>query len=123
MSPDRLPEFRARYLRDAHPVRLGNLASSLARVASFSMWESREDATVHALQECLLFIEWGGPEWELDLVTPLAELQSRLMEWRQRWLTQERDAKLRAELSSFAREASDQALQWTGLLDEEPAAA
>ena len=123
MRPERLTEYRARYLRDPHPVRLGNLASSLARVASAAKVEGRDAEVQHTLVECALFIDWGGPDWETDVRAPLMEFQGGLKLWSERWRTEPRDAAIRAELSSYARSASNQALEWTGLLDEDREAA
>jgi hypothetical protein len=51
------------------------------------------------------------------------EFQDGLKLWSERWRTEPRDAAIRAELSSYARSASNQALEWTGLLDEDREAA
>lgn len=123
IESDRVSDVRARYLRDSQPVRLGNLASSLARIASCARREGRDAATEAAIRECALFVEWGGGDADPTLQSQLAALQRDLVRWGKRWAAGERDDLTRADLTQFARSASQQALEWSGLLDEEPAAA
>lgn len=58
----KLENLRSRYLNDSISVRLGGLAATLARVASFSKNEGNRDAVLATLQESKWFIEWtsGG---------------------------------------------------------------
>jgi hypothetical protein len=97
-------------------VRLGNLASSLARLADFTRLQ--DAAGVDRLtRECISFLEWVGPDAEPAIQPNLVQIQRELARWSRRWDTEPRDEALREELRRFAREQSDRVLEWSGLLD------
>ena len=114
------PEKRERYMRDPCPIRLGNLASSLARVSSFAALPTRAATIPQLLDECKWFIEWTGPEVAPDIQPDLVRMQVDLALWQLRWERGEPTEDLRNELAREARAYSDLVLRWSGLLDDGP---
>jgi hypothetical protein len=70
-----IEELRERFLRDPQPVRLGNLASNLARLSGFAPREARHETVKSLLRETQWFIEWAGPHTTRELQPRLVELQ------------------------------------------------
>jgi hypothetical protein len=66
------------YLRDAIPIRLGNLASSVKRLGFLIHSKKPEKAVYRLLQECKLFSAWTAPESTFETKTELEALQSDL---------------------------------------------
>src|SRR5437762_10797329 len=76
---------RERFMSDPVPVRLGNLASTLARVASCAAHPERHDLVYRLLTEAQYFIECTGPDADPAVQPDLVELQLELAFWRLRW--------------------------------------
>jgi len=110
--------IRERYMRDAPPVRLGNLAANLARIQSFSDNPDHRDVVESILEESAFFIEWTAQELELDTCVALAELQRLLVHWRHTWSTVWADPSLRTEVAKQAQAWSQRVLLLAGLLPE-----
>jgi hypothetical protein len=108
--------IRERYMRDAPPVRLGNLAANLARIQSFSDNPDHQDVVESILEESAFFIEWTAQELELDTCVALAELQRLLVHWRYTWSTVWADPSLRTEVAKQAEAWSQRVLRLAGLL-------
>lgn len=104
--------IRDRYLRDPLPIRLGGLASDLARIASFADDFVSRDAVTSVMEEGKHFAEWAAPEAPLDIQALLAEVQISLAVWQRRWLAGQRDPLMRTE----AQRWSEQLLELSGLL-------
>ena len=111
------PALRSRFLNDPPPVRLGNLASSLARVSSCASRPAQHATVLTLLDECKHFIEWAGPEAEPDIQPELVRLQVELALWQLRWRRLQSGDSAARDLASTAREAADRVLGWSGLLD------
>ncbi|NEP47249.1 MAG: hypothetical protein F6K35_51930 [Okeania sp. SIO2H7] len=56
---------KERYLQDNLSIRLGNLASNLARIESRCQAGSDRDLVKSLLRESKFFIEWTAPEFEM----------------------------------------------------------
>lgn len=110
--------IRERYMRDAPPMRLGNLAANLARIQSFSDNPDHRDVVESLLEESAFFIEWTAQELELDACVALAELQRHLVHWRHTWSMVWANPSLRAEVTQQAGEWSQRVLRMAGLLPE-----
>ncbi len=113
------PEIRARYLRDATPVRLGGLAANLARVVSFSKKQEAAGAVSSLLEESRYFIEWSAPDLlpeRMADVVWLIELGRKLTRWQVNWHTAQHDPAARAQLAAQAQIWSDEILKMSGLL-------
>ncbi len=110
-------ELQSRYLRDPLPVRLGNLSSSLGRLARTIHDPSRRETADYMLDECKWFIEWTAGETDIEVAAQLVELQVTLAGW-QRGLAGESRVPLdTAAAARLARESAEKVLQWSGLLD------
>ena len=104
--------IRQRFLRDPLPIRLGNLASDLARVASWSDNPANRAVVASVLEESKWFAEWATPEAPLETQALLAELQVMLAVWERRWLNGTPDQTMRTE----AQRKSDELLTLAGLV-------
>ena len=112
--------IRTRYLRDAHPVRLGGLAANLARIASFSDRDEHRSVVRDLIVESEHFIEWTAADAELDDQERLVMLQRQLARWQiqveRRW----EDRRGRQQMAASVRESSEEILQMSGLLTAPP---
>ncbi|MCG2769261.1 MAG: hypothetical protein ABIK79_15635 [Chloroflexota bacterium] len=72
-----LSDIRARYMRDPLPVRMGGLATGLARIVSCSRNPANLSPVVDLMREAAHFIEWYAPEADLQSQVTLLELQRR----------------------------------------------
>ncbi len=109
---------KERYMRFPLSVRLGNLASSLAHLSTTAEMKSQHDYVPRMLRECKCFIEWTGPETEVEIAEQLVGIQVQLAIWQLNWDVMRSDPKETEELVTSARVSADQVLQWSGLLDE-----
>jgi hypothetical protein len=121
MNSDRakLDARKERYLRDPLPVRLGNLASNLARIRSIATRPELGDAAKRVIRESKHFVEWAGKDAELQVQIELVELQRRLAQWHFKWHEISNDLD---KLNSVAEQAgfwSEKILQRSGLLDSQ----
>ncbi|MEG4322908.1 MULTISPECIES: hypothetical protein [unclassified Microcoleus] len=57
--------LKSRYLRDELPIRLGNLASNLARIKSRCQNSANGELVEGLLQESKIFIEWTAMDAEV----------------------------------------------------------
>ncbi|NCO37310.1 MAG: hypothetical protein COZ06_07115 [Armatimonadetes bacterium CG_4_10_14_3_um_filter_66_18] len=112
------PERKTRYLRDAVPIRLGNLASNLARISTCIAEEGGLPMAFSVIDESKHFIEWTGAEVEPDVQPELVRLQVELALWQHRWAGLSLDARAREEVARDARQRSNQVLEWSGLLNQ-----
>lgn len=107
---------KERYLRDQLPVRLGNLASNLARIESISKHSALGDAASKVLAESAFFIEWTATEAILSQQVELLELQRLLARWRLAWNEIWNDPERRSHMAAEARQWSNRVLESSGLL-------
>jgi hypothetical protein len=110
-------KLKDRYLRDALPVRLGNLASNLARIRSFSSETALNQATIKVLDESKCFIEWTAADAELSLQVELLELQRLLANWRLAWDEIWPNLEKRNDVARQASLWSQRLLERSGLLN------
>lgn len=111
------PERRERYLRDPVPVRLGNLASNLSRIAHLAHRAGAEQTLIGQMEESKYFIEWTGPDTALGLQPDLARLQVKLALWQARTARGELSEGVRDEMARQASEAAGIVLRASGLLE------
>jgi hypothetical protein len=76
---------KARFLRDAPPRRLGNLAANLARIQTFAEDPGHSEAVRHLAEESAFFIEWAAPAAEPEIQCELLTLQRLLINWIRSW--------------------------------------
>jgi hypothetical protein len=118
MTNEMRDRIRARYLRDTTPVRLGGLAANLARVKTFSCHAGGRDAVESVIDESKHFIDWAGPELEIDVAAELLTLQRQLVRWQRHLNDVWDDPGRRHDLSEAAGKWSNRVLQLSGLLQE-----
>lgn len=76
-----LGRMRERYLRDAPPVRLGNLASNLLRLSQWVRMGRGDEAIIDLMSEIAWLIEWTGE----SATAELADMQREVCRWRRVW--------------------------------------
>ena len=108
--------LRERYVRDEWPIRLGNLASTLGRIAQRAADPGALPSVPLALREGMWLIEWNLHETPAEVLSELAPMQSELGLWWRGWDAVAQSPALRALLVRHAREMSDRVLQLSGLL-------
>ena len=109
-------KHRERFLRDPLPLRLGGLAATLGRIAS-SARKSSDPAIVHALlDEAMHLIEWTAGETEPDVAAELVRIQILLNVWQKAWETASVNPAERLLLSLQAKDWSDKAIDFSGLV-------
>ena len=111
-------ESRNRYLSDPVSIRLGNLASNLARIADFAESLQEDDGVPNLLEESISFIEWtigdAAPEVKKDLRT----VRNRLALWQNRLAAILRNTSERMTLISEARQWAERLLADSGILSD-----
>ncbi len=108
--------LKQRYLQDDLPVRLGNLASNLARIKSQSLFEVNYSLVENLLIESKFFIEWTAGDADVEVAAQLVELQVQLSQWQSRITELWTDMNERQELSKASGIWSERVLDWSGLL-------
>ncbi len=116
MTPEKRERIRTRYLRDATPIRLGGLAANLARINSFSRHQGSRDVVESVIDESKHFIEWAGPELELEIAYELLALQRQLVHWQRDIAKIWSNDNDRLDLSTSANDWSEKVLKLSGLL-------
>lgn len=108
---------KKRYLQDEISIRLGNLASNLARIKSQCQHSEHQQLVADVLYESKLFIEWTAVDAEIDVAAELVELQIQLALWQNNWETIWENSEQRMKVSEQAKVWSDRILDLSGLLE------
>ena len=108
--------LKSRYLRDDLPIRLGNLASNLARIKSRCQNSANGELVENLLQESKAFIEWTAQDAEVEIAAELVELQVQLACWQYSWARIWEDASQRMSVAEQAMIWSGKVLNMSGLL-------
>jgi len=118
MNSDRakLDARKERYLRDPLPVRLGNLASNLARIRSIATQPDLGEAAKRVIRESKHFVEWAGRDAELQVQIELVELQRQLARWQFKWPEIWNDLERRSSVAAQAGAWAQKILERSGLL-------
>ena len=105
------PQFHDRFTRMTWPQQIGNLASTLARIASRATSPQYDELVGRLLREAAILIEWSATYVPHSLLFDLAPLQRELLLWRRLWpQTAPRDL-----LALQARNYSDRLLRLADL--------
>jgi hypothetical protein len=104
--------IRARYLKDALPVRLAGLAADLGRVASSARHPTGGEAVAALLEESQYFIEWTAAEAPVEAAEELVNLQVMLALWRRAWPEAQHSQRQRTLLAVQAKQWSDRVLSF-----------
>jgi hypothetical protein len=105
-------------MRDGPQLRLGALASNLARIKSFSEDVEHKDEVARLVEESAFFIEWTAADVDAAQRVTLLELQRALVGWRRSWDSIWEDADRRAEVADVAATWSTRLLRAAGLLPD-----
>ena len=104
--------LRERYGQLEWPQQLGNLASTLARIATRADSPRYDALTSDLLREAALFVEWSAPHVPQSLLLDLSPLQRELLAWQRVWPLEDG----RSLLALHARHASDHLLRLAQLV-------
>lgn len=107
---------RERFLRDALPRRLGGLAATFGRVSSAAIHSTNPDAAQAMLEEAKYYIEWTAAETEPEIAAELVDMQRLITLWLKVWDKAYENKTQRTLLSVQAKQWSDRALDFSGLL-------
>lgn len=108
--------LKERYLRDALPIRLGNLASNLVRIKSRCQNPANSELVESLLQESKLFIEWTAKDAEVEIAAELVELQVQLACWQYSWARIWSDGEQKMRVVEQVSIWSEKVLNMSGLL-------
>ena len=108
----------ARYQKMSWQQQLGNMASTLARIANNATVSDHDGIVSMCLREAACFIEWSIPAAPPELLLELAAMQRELLTWQRVWPIEA----ARPLLALHARNQSDRILQIAGFynLGDEP---
>ncbi len=73
-----LEEIKKRFLENNLSVRLGCIASDLARISSFIKMRNNQRVVNDLIEQSKFFIEWTAPKVSLDIQEQLVNLQIKL---------------------------------------------
>jgi len=73
-----LEVIKKRFLKDDLPIRLGGIASNLARLKSFSQMPNNKKVISDLIEESKFFIEWTAPAAPLAIQQELVNIQLKL---------------------------------------------
>ena len=111
-------KLQQRYIRDEWPTRLGNLASTLGRVAQRAMSPKASEVIPLSIRESMFLIEWNLGRTPDEVILELAPMQRELGLWYRGWEMATQSSSLRRLLSYRARVMSDRVLELSGLLTQ-----
>jgi hypothetical protein len=109
---------REKYLRQPIPRRLGNLASNLNRIATYSNGSFSKENIFELIRESQYFAEWTAADASLELTLSLVDMQRQLARWKLHWDEVWRDETKKAELQQQAKIWSDRMIEHSGLRRE-----
>ncbi|MGH9853894.1 MAG: hypothetical protein ACREBD_28965 [Blastocatellia bacterium] len=119
LQANRWALLRERFLREPLPKKLGELASALASVKSFSDHPAHREVVETFLSEGAHYLDWSVAEVEPVFRNELAELKQLLMEWLKDWQTIWEDVEKRTAVAELAGIWSQKVLEKSGLLQPE----
>ena len=109
-------KLRERFLRDPLPRRLGGLAATLGRISSTARNSSDPASAANLLDEAKHLIEWTAADAEPEITSELVQMQIMISLWQRAWEEASQNPKQRILLSVQAKEWSDKALEFSGLV-------
>ena len=115
MMPNK-ERLRERFLRDPLPRRLGGLAATLGRISSVARKSSDPENVTRLLEEAKYLIEWTAAETEPEVAAELVSIQTLINLWLKSWAKTNQNREQRVLLSVQAKQWSDRAMDYSGLL-------
>lgn len=107
-----LESKREKYVRQPMPRRLGNLASNLNRIATYSNGSFSKEGILDLIRESQYFAEWTAADASLELTLSLVEMQRQLARWKIHWDKTWDDPARKSQMQSDAKEWSDKLIGW-----------
>lgn len=107
---------RGRFLRDPLPRRLGGLAATLGRISSSARNSTDPQAVFNLLDEAKHLIEWTAADMEPEIACELVRMQTMIALWQRAWDEASQIPKQRILLSVQAKDWSDRAMGFSGLV-------
>jgi hypothetical protein len=117
MMPNK-EKLKERYLRDPLPRRLGGLAATLGRISSVARKSSDPENVVRLLEEARYLIEWTAADAEPEVAAELVSMQTMLSLWLRSWDKASQSKEQSILLSVQAKQWSDRALDFSGLISQ-----
>jgi hypothetical protein len=111
-----LEKLRERFLRDPLPRRLGGLAATLGRISSSARNSTDPNIVSNLLDEAKHLIEWTAAETEPETAAELVRMQTIITLWQGAWSEAGQSPKQRTLLSVQAKDWSDKAVDFSGLV-------
>ena len=105
-------QLRDNYLRQPMPRRLGNLASNLNRIATYSDGSFGKEGIFELIRESQHFAEWAAADAPLELILNLVEMQRQLARWKIHWNTTWDDPAQKLRMQTDAKTWSDKLINW-----------
>lgn len=109
-------KLRERFLRDPLPRRLGGLAATLGRISSSARNSTDPSIVFNLLDEAKHLIEWTAAEAEPDAAAELVRMQTLITLWQGAWNDASQNPRQRVLLSVQAKDWSDKAVDFSGLV-------
>ena len=109
-------KLRERFLRDPLPRRLGGLAATLGRISSSARNSTDPNIVSNLLDEAKHLIEWVAAETEPETAAELVRMQTIITLWQGAWSETSQSPKQRTLLSVQAKDWSDKAVDFSGLV-------
>ncbi len=109
-------KLKERFLRDSFPRRMGNLSATLGRISSSARNSNNPEVVTDLLDEAKHLIEWTAAEAEVEIAAELVRMQRIITLWLSAWCESNQNASQRALLSVQAKDWSDRAIDFSGLL-------
>ncbi len=112
-----LDEKKVRFQSDNTSIRLGHIASNLARIRTFCNTAYKE-AVESVTDETLWLIEWTAAEIEPEYAEELVNIQVQLERWKLTFDSIWSDDQTRTEVAQQSSIWSGRVLDMSGLLSE-----
>jgi hypothetical protein len=103
---------REKYLHQPMPRRLGNLASNLNRIATYSDGSFSKEAIFELIRESQYFAEWTATDAPLELTLNLVGMQRQLARWKINWDKTWDEPAQKSKMQADAKAWSDKLLGW-----------
>ena len=116
MDKDRSEKLRERFLRDLLPRRLGGLAATLGRISSSARNSTNPNHVDNLLDEAKHFIECTAAETIPETAAELVQMQTMITLWQRAWTEASQSPQQRLLLSVQAKDWSDKAVDFSGLV-------
>ncbi|PJH75615.1 MAG: hypothetical protein CO064_05705, partial [Anaerolineae bacterium CG_4_9_14_0_8_um_filter_58_9] len=116
MDKVRQEKLRERFLRDPLPRRLGGLAATLGRISSSARKSTEATIVANLLDEAKHLIELTAADTPPETAAELVRIQTMISLWQRAWDEASQNPKQRLLLSVQAKDWSDKAVDFSGLV-------